>query len=384
MKRVLIFGVVAALCVGLAVPSLARQGRVVETLPKPRAKPTPNAIPPSLEAMRKRYLERLGGAATCDDFMAVATVVDDARPILGAAASQTKSEFETSDAFIERYSSGLASALGGARMLTIRLRLAPTDLTYNADRGLFSVSGYGLRAAVDGIACEQLPCSTISKVDWELRAGLANSLNFKVPSESALATKNASTLVVAFPVNRITTGRNSNSTLHSEFEVAITAGCAVLVSGDNVYPTESDSGSRYPPILTPSAPASEPVRITVALGGTAGSEQVVTSKPAGIRCGAASIENMTSENRQCWMWVPINRPVTLTAQGKGVFGWDWHVAWSGCEPVAEGPACTLVPTDETVVAAVFSVEEGRAFPSDAAPIAPTLDSGNLPISIRRY
>jgi hypothetical protein len=44
----------------------------------------------------------------------------------------------------------------------------------------------------------------------------------------------------------------------------------------------------------------------------------------------------------------------LTAQGKGVFGRDWTVTWSGCETVAGGPACILTPSGEAVVAAVFS------------------------------
>jgi hypothetical protein len=100
--------------------------------------------------------------------------------------------------------------------------------------------------------------------------------------------------------------------------------------------------------------ASTDVRLTIALGGDVTPEQVVTSAPVGIRCGGALFQYMNIENRQCWLWVRRNQPVMLTAQGKGEFGRDWTVTWSGCEPVAGGPACRLTPAGETVVAAVFS------------------------------
>ena len=100
--------------------------------------------------------------------------------------------------------------------------------------------------------------------------------------------------------------------------------------------------------------ASTDVRLTVALGGEITVDQVVTSAPVGIRCGSALFEYMNSENRQCWLWVRRNQPVMLTAQGKGVYGRDWAVVWSGCEPVAGGPACLVTPSGEAVVAAVFS------------------------------
>ena len=100
--------------------------------------------------------------------------------------------------------------------------------------------------------------------------------------------------------------------------------------------------------------ASADVRLTVALGGDVTAEQVVTSAPVGIRCGGALFQYTNVENRQCWLWVRRNQPVILTAQGSGVYGRDWTVVWSGCEPVAGGPACTLTPKQEAVVAPVFS------------------------------
>jgi hypothetical protein len=96
------------------------------------------------------------------------------------------------------------------------------------------------------------------------------------------------------------------------------------------------------------------VRITIAIGGDITPEQVVTSAPVGIRCGGATFQFTTSENRQCWLWVRRNQEVILTAQGRGAFGDAWNVVWSGCQPVAGGSACQLAPNRETVVAAVFS------------------------------
>lgn len=100
--------------------------------------------------------------------------------------------------------------------------------------------------------------------------------------------------------------------------------------------------------------ASTDVRVTVAIGGDISVDQVVSSAPVGVRCGGAMFQYTNVENRQCWLWVRRNQPVILTAQGKGVYGRDWSVVWSGCEPVAGGPACTLTPSGEAVVAAVFS------------------------------
>lgn len=100
--------------------------------------------------------------------------------------------------------------------------------------------------------------------------------------------------------------------------------------------------------------ATADVRLTVAIGGQIGPDQVVTSAPVGLRCGGAEYQYITRENRQCWLRVRRNSPVLLTAQGRGAFGRDWTVTWSGCQPVAGGAACELRPGDEAVVAAVFS------------------------------
>jgi hypothetical protein len=96
------------------------------------------------------------------------------------------------------------------------------------------------------------------------------------------------------------------------------------------------------------------VRLTLAVGGQVSRDHVVTSAPVGMHCGGDAFQYDTDDNHQCWLWVRRNQPVILTAQGSGVYGRDWTVVWSGCEPVAGGPACTLTPKQEAVVAAVFS------------------------------
>ena len=47
-------------------------------------------------------------------------------------------------------------------------------------------------------------------------------------------------------------------------------------------------------------------------------------------------------------------PIILTAQSNGRYGADWSVQWVGCEPIANGAACTLNAADESQVAALFT------------------------------
>lgn len=96
------------------------------------------------------------------------------------------------------------------------------------------------------------------------------------------------------------------------------------------------------------------VRLTLAVGGQMTRDQVVTSAPVGLHCGGDEYKYETAQSHQCWLWVRRNQPVVLTAQAHGAYGADWTVAWSGCEPVAGGPACIVTPSKEAVVAAVFT------------------------------
>lgn len=131
--------------------------------------------------------------------------------------------------------------------------------------------------------------------------------------------------------------------------IAASAGAALLLSAGAAFAAQAG-----PEVDSVTVFAPNEVRLTVAIGGELAPGQVVTSAPIGMRCGGAEYQFTTRENRQCWLWVRRNQQVMLTAQGHGAYGTDWTVAWSGCEPVAGGPACKLTLGGETVVAAVFS------------------------------
>lgn len=96
------------------------------------------------------------------------------------------------------------------------------------------------------------------------------------------------------------------------------------------------------------------VRVMVAVGGDVAEDTFVASAPPGLACGGAQYQYLTRENRQCWLRVKRKTPIILTAQANGRYGQDWSVQWVGCEPIANGAACTLSAVDETQVAALFT------------------------------
>jgi hypothetical protein len=96
------------------------------------------------------------------------------------------------------------------------------------------------------------------------------------------------------------------------------------------------------------------VRLSVAIGGDVAEDTFVSSAPVGLICGGAQYQYMTRENRQCWLRVRRKSPIILTAQANGRYGTDWSVQWVGCEPIANGAACTLSARDEAQVAALFT------------------------------
>lgn len=127
---------------------------------------------------------------------------------------------------------------------------------------------------------------------------------------------------------------------------AALAPSAALANG-----VDSDQPSYVDPLTVTASPD---VRVSVVVGGDVDFETTVSSAPLGINCGGASFRYTTKENRQCWLWVRRHHPVILTAQVDGRYGQDWTVAWIGCEPTAGGAACTLDPTVETEIGAVFT------------------------------
>jgi hypothetical protein len=96
------------------------------------------------------------------------------------------------------------------------------------------------------------------------------------------------------------------------------------------------------------------VRMVMAIGGDVDANTYVASAPPGLACGGAQYQYMTQENRQCWLRIKRKAPVILTAQASGHYGSDWTVQWVGCQPIANGAACTLTAQDEVQVVALFT------------------------------
>ena len=103
------------------------------------------------------------------------------------------------------------------------------------------------------------------------------------------------------------------------------------------------------------------IKLSVTVGGDVEARTFVSSAPAGMDCGGAAYRYATNKVHQCWLWVRRNREVMLAATAEGLYGKDWTVAWSGCEPVANGAACRLTPRLDSNIAAVFT----RAEPIEA-------------------
>ena len=96
------------------------------------------------------------------------------------------------------------------------------------------------------------------------------------------------------------------------------------------------------------------VRLVVAVGGDIGENTYVASAPPGLACGGVQYQYMTQSNRQCWLRIKRRTPVILTAQANGRYGVDWSVQWVGCEPIANGAACTITAQGEAQLVALFT------------------------------
>ena len=123
------------------------------------------------------------------------------------------------------------------------------------------------------------------------------------------------------------------------------AGGAVAATAGPVGPTEVEGV-----VIT----ADADVRVMVVVGGDVDETTYVASAPPGLFCGGVQYQYNTRENRQCWLRIRRKTPIILTAQRGGRYGVDWSVRWVGCEPIANGSACTLSAADETQVAALFT------------------------------
>lgn len=97
------------------------------------------------------------------------------------------------------------------------------------------------------------------------------------------------------------------------------------------------------------------VILRVNASGDMGPSTVVLGDVAGINCGPDQYKYTPHENRQCWVWVRRNSPVTLSVKGmKGRFGADWTVAWNGCQPTDGGAGCTIKSGEDVEVSAIIA------------------------------
>lgn len=94
-------------------------------------------------------------------------------------------------------------------------------------------------------------------------------------------------------------------------------------------------------------------RLEVALSGAGAASDLVTSSDPGMYCGDTRFDRTPGPWRQCWLRGRRGAPIVLTAQRDGVFGQDWTVEWSGCEPIDDGRRCSAPITGTMQVAATF-------------------------------
>lgn len=138
----------------------------------------------------------------------------------------------------------------------------------------------------------------------------------------------------------------------SRFAISVIATLVWAVAGGAPAATAGPAGSTLVDEVVITADTD--VRVMVAVGGDIDEASYVASAPPGLFCGGAQFQYSTRENRQCWLRVRRRTPVILTAQSSGRYGVDWTVQWVGCDPIANGAACTLSAADETQVAALFT------------------------------
>lgn len=94
-------------------------------------------------------------------------------------------------------------------------------------------------------------------------------------------------------------------------------------------------------------------RLRVSLAGADTPSDLIVSADPGMNCGDPRFDRSPGPYRQCWLRGRRNTAILLTAQGDGVFGRDWTVDWTGCEPTADGRSCAVAIAGEMVVGATF-------------------------------
>lgn len=93
--------------------------------------------------------------------------------------------------------------------------------------------------------------------------------------------------------------------------------------------------------------------LRVDLRGTDAASDLVVSVDPAMNCGDARFDRTPGPYRQCWLRGRRGAPILLTAQHEGVFGRDWTVDWTGCEPVDDGRSCSAAIAGTMQVGATF-------------------------------
>lgn len=109
--------------------------------------------------------------------------------------------------------------------------------------------------------------------------------------------------------------------------------------------------TELPGVTVVARPLDFRLRVQVS-GATAPADLVVSADPA-MYCGDPQFNYSPGPHRQCWLRGRRGAPIVLTAQHDGEFGRDWTVAWTGCEPQADGRSCAVPISGEMEVGAAF-------------------------------
>ena len=94
-------------------------------------------------------------------------------------------------------------------------------------------------------------------------------------------------------------------------------------------------------------------RLQVNLSGADDPSDLIVSLDPGMNCGDTRFERTPGPYRQCWLRGRRGEPILLTAQHEGVFGRDWTVDWTGCEPIGDGRSCSAAIAGTMQVGATF-------------------------------
>lgn len=194
--------------------------------------PGSSSLPSTAGTTSVKYASSLSGAQSCQDFESVAPDVIDASTLIAGAVRQTKGEFETREEFQARYGRELVGSLGGANFIAIKIPSSSGDLTYDADRTVFSVSSYAIESAINTAICGRVYCSSLSGVEWEIGGLNSNPLQFEVPRSVAAEVKQSHYFVLGLPVDSLRIGPKPYG---NGFVLTSSARCMVLVSQGGSY-----------------------------------------------------------------------------------------------------------------------------------------------------